>query len=126
MLLWALASVFTGGDGIVYTWDIRQTRQCVHQLRDHANIRPTALAISPDSRYIATGSESGALNLYPGSAAGLVGAMAGDGGDAYRPPAALGAAGVLGGGVVSVQPLKEVLNLTTTVDSIAFSHDSQV
>lgn len=42
---------------------------------------------------------------------------------AYRPPPGLG---LLGGGVVSARPVRELLNLTTSVDTLTFSHDSQV
>jgi U3 small nucleolar RNA-associated protein 18 len=97
-------------------------------------VRPTALTVSPDGRYVATGSESGVVNVYGRNPATgeLVSSEGGVGpGGAQRPPAAaplaLASMPPMGAAVnTRVKPSKEVMNLTTQVDSLAFSHDSQV
>ena len=43
-----------GGDGVVYTWDLR-TRRCRSQLVDHGNVDTSCLSLSRDGRYLATG-----------------------------------------------------------------------
>lgn len=52
---------------MVCTWDVG-TRRCKHMLQDHGNLGAggsgAALALSPDSRLLATGSASGIVNLY--------------------------------------------------------------
>ena len=53
----------TGGDGVVYTWDLR-TRRCLSQVSDHGNVSPSSLMVSEDGRFFATGSEAGVVNLY--------------------------------------------------------------
>ncbi len=112
------ACVPAGGDGVVHTWDVR-TQRCLYQLRDHANIGPSALRVSPDGKHLATGSVSGVVNLYPGPASPAFAQLC-------AAPAARTGRGGLGGGVASALPSKEVLNLVTTVDSLEFSHDSQL
>lgn len=99
-----------GGDGVVYTWDLR-TRRCVGQITDHGNKDSSSLALSSDSQYLATGSQSGMVNLYSHqrSPAQSTSHSAGTMKRASNP-----------------KPLKELMNLTTTIDSLAFSHDSQV
>jgi U3 small nucleolar RNA-associated protein 18 len=97
-----------GGDGVLYTWDLR-TRKCVGQMTDLGNKDSSSLALSSDGKYLATGSASGVVNLYdhqiPQSHSMPTGTM--------RRPS-------------SQKPLKELMNLTTTIDSLAFSHDSQI
>ncbi len=56
-------TVYPAG-GEVYLWDVRQTRSCVHRFSDDGCVRGTALAISPDGRHLATGADSGVVNLY--------------------------------------------------------------
>ncbi|XP_023224075.1 U3 small nucleolar RNA-associated protein 18 homolog [Centruroides sculpturatus] len=52
-----------GGDGQVYIWDMN-ARECVHKFYDEGCISGTALAISPNNRYLASGSDSGVVNIY--------------------------------------------------------------
>ncbi len=72
----------------------------------------TSLAISPDGAYLATGSSSGVVNVYK-RPQGLL------------QPLILGVGGV-GGKVDATPPVKALMNLTTTVDTLRFNHDSQV
>ncbi|KAG1679825.1 hypothetical protein FOA52_012738 [Chlamydomonas sp. UWO 241] len=97
-----------GGDGLVHTWDLR-TRRCIGQMVDHGNKDSASLALSRDGRHLATGSASGMVNVYRRNAAtaGLPGR-----GGLLRPSAPV--------------PLKEIGNLTTAVDTLAFSPDGQV
>jgi WD40 repeat protein len=44
----------SGSDGKVYLWDVRQ-RRCRHVFTDDGCIHSTALAVSPDGQYLATG-----------------------------------------------------------------------
>ncbi len=97
---------------MVHVWDLR-TRRCRLAFADRGNIRDaSSLALSPNGRYVATGSKSGVVNVY---------GMA----DVER--AAAAAAGGAGGAArVAVDPQRELLNLTTDVDTLLFSPDSQV
>lgn len=55
--------LFTSGvDGMVYTWDLRM-RRCIGKAVDEGSYRCTSLACSSDGM-VATGSESGIVNLY--------------------------------------------------------------
>lgn len=86
-----------GGDGEVYHWDLR-SRRCFHKGQDEGCIKSTALEVSSDSRLFATGSGSGVVNLYERES-------------------------FLGG---VTKPLKAFMNLTTNVDNLRFSPDSQI
>jgi len=101
-----------GGDGEVYVWDIR-TRRCVERMVDDGCVRATSLACAPDSSHFAVGSDSGVVNLYQ-----------------KRFHARLdGSAAVAGKGPARAArptPAKSFLNLTTSVDTLAFSADSQI
>ena len=99
-----------GGDGILYNWDMR-TRRCMGQMVDCGNKDSASLSLSRDGRYLATGSASGVVNVYRqdqcwGAPAG--GTKAG----IQRP--------------TTPAPLREVMNLTTTVDTMSFSPDGQI
>lgn len=86
-----------GGDGEVYHWDLR-TRRCIHKAPDEGCVKNTALQVSPDSKIFATGSSAGVVNLYNRES-------------------------FLGG---VRKPLKAFMNLTTSVDNLRFSPDSQI
>ena len=86
-----LLSVFAAG-GEVYVWDLG-ARDCVRRFVDEGCIRGTSLAISPNNRYLATGSDSGVVNLYD-----------------RREVVNKGVGGA------NPKPLKTFLNLTTSVE----------
>jgi U3 small nucleolar RNA-associated protein 18 len=111
--------VVAGGDGIVYTWDLRM-RRVMSQMRDHANVSPSALAVSPDGAYLSTGSGAGVVNVYQRHGSKTAGGLTSAAGVPLKSPP------VLGGAASQGRPLKEIMNLTTEVDSLVFSHDSQV
>lgn len=52
-----------GDNGQVYIWDMN-TRQCIEKFYDDGCISGTALALSPNNKYLATGSDSGVVNIY--------------------------------------------------------------
>ncbi|XP_059079896.1 U3 small nucleolar RNA-associated protein 18 homolog [Tigriopus californicus] len=86
-----------GGSGEVYIWDIG-ARDCVHRFYDDGCIEGTALAVSPDSRFLATGSTSGVVNVYSKDKLHL-----------SRP-----------------KPDKILLNLTTSINEVRFNPTSEI
>jgi WD40 repeat protein len=85
-----------GSEGVVYVFDVR-SRRCLYKFNDEGCVHGTALSISPDSQYLACGSNSGVVNLY----------------NTQSLPE-------------KHQPLKALMNLTTQIKSLAFNHDSQL
>jgi U3 small nucleolar RNA-associated protein 18 len=99
----------------------------MQQQRDEGAIDCTALALSADSSYLATGGSSGVVNVYR-RPAGLLSPVNFDDADvasagATSSPAAAGGFRVQ---PVTPAPLKAIMNLTTSIDSLSFSHDSQM
>jgi len=86
-----------GGDGEVYTWDLR-SRRCIHRGPDEGCVKSTALEVSPNSTLFATGSSMGVVNLY--NRESFVGGVR--------------------------KPMKAFMNLTTSIDNLRFSSDSQI
>lgn len=86
----------TGTDGQVYKWDLR-TRKCVFVHQDEGSLSSGAIAASGDNKYYAVGSDSGVVNVY--NHAGLS---------------------------AQDKPRKALMNLTTRIDSLKFSSDSQI
>jgi U3 small nucleolar RNA-associated protein 18 len=108
---------------VLYTWDLR-TQRCLQQQRDAGVVSCTALALSRDSAYLATGDTMGVVNIYS-RPAGLLApltppAQGGDSSDAAA------GSGLFGAAPATPAPLRSLMNLTTSVDSLAFSHDSQL
>ena len=97
-----------GSDGVVHTWDLRM-RRCVERVADEGALGAASLAAAPSGRLLATGSSSGVVNVYARPRAATP-----DGANMGRPM--LARAG---------KPLKALMNLVTTVDTLAFSPDSQ-
>ena len=85
--------------GEVYLWDVRSSRSCVHRFTDEGCLRGTALAVSPDNRYLATGSDSGVVNIYT------------------REDIMTSA---------NPKPIKAVLNLTTEIGKLKFNPSSEM
>eukprot|EP00198_Chlamydomonas_reinhardtii_P007035 XP_001696371.1 WD40 repeat protein [Chlamydomonas reinhardtii] len=103
----------TGDDGAVHVWDLR-TRRCRLVFADSGNIGDaSSLALSADGRWIATGAGSGVVNVYRKA-------------EVEEAAARAASAGLGGGGRVSVAPARELMNLTTNVDTLRFSPDSQM
>lgn len=90
--------MYTHGGSEVYIWDMK-SRRCLHRFNDHGCISGTALAASPNGQLLATGSDSGVVNVYESSA------LLGD-----RNPT----------------PIKEIMNLTTEVTQLKFNFTSEL
>uniref|UniRef100_A0A0K2THK7 U3 small nucleolar RNA-associated protein 18 homolog n=1 Tax=Lepeophtheirus salmonis TaxID=72036 RepID=A0A0K2THK7_LEPSM len=88
----------TGDGGEVYIWDIR-ARDCSHRFKDDGALQGTSLALSGNNRLLATGSDSGIINIYERS----------DVLSSYNP-----------------KPIKVVKNLTTKITSLKFSPSSEI
>lgn len=100
----------SGGDGEVYHWDVR-TRRCLYRTRDEGCVKSSAIDVSMDGRYFATGSDSGVVNVYNGGRLG-----ADD--EPVNEPRGLFS--------TSPSPLKTIMNLTTVADTVRFNPDGQI
>ena len=119
-------TLFTGGgDGTVCIWDLR-TRRCVDKLVDSGSMGITVLAASPRGAHWAAGGAMGVVNLYRQAKHTRL-----DGGGALDAPAVSGRSRMIvdvasPAPAVRPQPVKSLGNLTTTVDTLAFSRDGQM
>lgn len=86
-----------GGDGEVCIWDMN-TRSCVHKFRDEGCLNSTSLAASRDGQYLACGSDSGVVNIYDNQCSHQT----------------------------QPKPLKAIMNLTTSVNKVAFNSTSEI
>ena len=100
----------TGGDGMVYTWDLRMNK-CVDKWVDEGSIGGVAVAWSPDptTTTFAVGSSSGIVNVYRRD----VNTSSGSDSSTKRVGAAL-------------KPTKALTQLTTTADTLSFNSDGQL
>ncbi|XP_071043072.1 U3 small nucleolar RNA-associated protein 18 homolog [Parasteatoda tepidariorum] len=58
------SKLYSHGDcGEVYIWDLN-TRKCILKFTDEGCITGTAINISPNNQFLATGSDSGIVNIY--------------------------------------------------------------
>ncbi|KAF9275235.1 U3 snoRNP protein [Linnemannia elongata] len=86
-----------GGDAEIYQWQV-SSGKCVHRFMDEGGFKPTCLAVSPNDQFFAVGSKSGVVNVYDRTCLET------------RAPKALRAIG----------------NLTTSIHTMRFNHDSQI
>ncbi|KAK7867563.1 hypothetical protein R5R35_004315 [Gryllus longicercus] len=92
--------LFSHGDsGMVYVWDMN-SRSCLFQFYDDGCISGTALALSANGQYVATGSAQGVVNVYESSSLSK---------SKGRPT-----------------PAKIFYNLTTSITSLAFNASSEM
>lgn len=110
----------SGGDGVVHTWDLRMPSGacCVSRGADEGCVGAASLAASPCGSMVATGAGTGVVNVYRSAA--LLGSTAA----AARPPSV--GAPARPAGAAALRPLRSLLNLTTSADSLAFGPDGQV
>ncbi|KAI1789157.1 WD40 repeat-like protein [Ganoderma leucocontextum] len=100
-LWWVGEELLTlGEDSEVYVWNVGQ-RKCVQRWKDDGGYGSQILGGDRSGKYLAIGSKVGFVNVYGADA------TQGSGGD--RPKA-----------------LKTIGNLTTTITSLRFNHDSQI
>lgn len=93
-----LRAITTSGE--VYQWDLR-TRRCLSRFADEGAVKGTAIACSPDDRFLACGSASGVVNVYNTATQG--------GARAAKPSLS-----------------KAIMNLTTQSDVLRFNGDGQL
>ncbi|KAI0825295.1 WD40-repeat-containing domain protein [Trametes gibbosa] len=99
-LWWSGEELLTlGEDSEVYVWDVGQ-RRCLRRWKDDGGYGSQLLACDRSGKYLATGSRMGIVNVYGSDAASS---------GAERP-----------------KPLKALGNLTTSITSLRFNHDSQL
>ncbi|XP_037506758.2 U3 small nucleolar RNA-associated protein 18 homolog [Rhipicephalus sanguineus] len=92
------SSMYTIGGSDICIWDM-DSRRCQHRFTDHGCIDGLSLAASPNGQFLASGSDSGVVNVYETSK--LL---------ETRYPA----------------PLKEIMNLTTEVTHLKFNCTSEL
>ncbi|KAF9924478.1 U3 small nucleolar RNA-associated protein 18 [Mortierella alpina] len=86
-----------GGDTEVYQWEV-SSGKCLHRFLDEGGFKPTCIAVSPNDKFFAVGSKSGIVNVYDRTCL------------SSKNPKALRAIG----------------NLTTSIHTMRFNHDSQI
>ena len=115
----------TGGDGVIHSWDLR-TRRCLGRASDEGAVSGTALACS--GGWVAAGSDSGVVNVYGRGRGGTLlssssssspsKVLSDDDGDGDDNPLSLLRAPAA---AARPKPARSLLNLTTTIDTLAFS-----
>lgn len=92
-------TVFSSSDdGEVYVWDLGSSR-CLNRFTDDGCVKSTSMAASPNGRFLATGSQSGVVNVY-------------------SVDSCLSSA--------QPKPLKSVMNLLTPCTSLSFNPSSEL
>ncbi|KAI0960982.1 hypothetical protein AcV7_000207 [Taiwanofungus camphoratus] len=100
-LWWSGSTLMSlGEDAEVYVWDVG-ARRCVKRWKDDGGFGSRIVSGDRAGRYLAIGSRTGLVNLY-------------------------GADGASSFGTERPKPLKTIGNLTTTISSMRFNHDSQL
>ncbi|OBZ79573.1 putative U3 small nucleolar RNA-associated protein 18 [Grifola frondosa] len=89
-----------GEDAEVYVWDVGE-RRCVRRWKDDGGFGSRLLAGDGAGKYLAIGSRSGLVNIY-------------------------GSDGAASFGTERPKPLKTIGNLTTSISTLRFNHDSQL
>uniref|UniRef100_M4AWV2 U3 small nucleolar RNA-associated protein 18 homolog n=1 Tax=Xiphophorus maculatus TaxID=8083 RepID=M4AWV2_XIPMA len=85
-------------EGEVFVWDVRSSR-CLSRFMDDGCVKGTAIAASPDGRYLACGSQAGVVNVY-------------------SQEACLNS--------TNPKPLRAVMNLLTSATSLTFNPTSEI
>eukprot|EP00984_Skeletonema_dohrnii_P025649 scaffold14831_cov120-Skeletonema_dohrnii-CCMP3373.AAC.1 len=99
----------SGSDGDVYKWNVR-SRRCVERFHNEDGTITSALAAT--SNFLAVGSESGVVNLYT---------------EKYSRTSLYGRSDSgVGLNATERNPLKSIMNLTTSADSLKFNADGQI
>ncbi|KAI8597009.1 WD40-repeat-containing domain protein [Dissophora ornata] len=86
-----------GGDAEIYQWEV-SSGKCLHRFIDDGGFKTTCIAVSPNDQFFAIGSRSGIVNIYDRTCL------------TTRTPKTLRAIG----------------NLTTSIHTMRFNHDSQI
>lgn len=98
----------SGAEGNVYIWDLRKmggfsptgilNSSCIKRHHDHGSLGSQSIAVMSNGSRYAVGSTSGVVNVYDEN-------LSVDG---------------------DPTPLKAVMNLTTSIDNVSFSHDGEL
>ena len=96
---------------MIHTWDMRMRRCCRRDV-DEGCINSACLTSSRDGRLLASGSGSGAVNLYSR--------------ERLEDYSNAGISSALPARAHTLKPLATLMKLTTAADSLAFSPDSQM
>ncbi|KAL6301040.1 WD40-repeat-containing domain protein [Sparassis latifolia] len=100
-LWWSRGDLMTlGEDAQVYVWNVGE-RRCIRRWRDDGGFGSRILSGDRAGQYVAIGSHTGLVNVY----------------DSSR---------VLSSDTQRAKPLKSIGNLTTSITSLCFNHDSQL
>lgn len=98
-------SLWTAGKrGEVYLWDISSSFACLRRFNDEGTGPIRTLAVSKNGEWLATGRDNGIVNIYKI-----------DGAESEEFHAS-----------ANPKPTKSIANLTTTISSLEFNHDSQI
>ncbi len=92
----------------LFRWNVR-SRRCVERFRNEDGTITSSLAAT--SNFVAVGSESGVVNLYT---------------EKYSRSSPYGGKSGLGLNAIERNPLKSIMNLTTSADSLKFNDDGQI
>lgn len=92
----------------LFRWNVR-SRRCVERFRNEDGTITSSLAAT--SNFLAVGSESGVVNLYT---------------EKYSRSSPYGGNSGIGLNAVERNPLKSIMNLTTSADSLKFNDDGQI
>lgn len=116
----------TGGDGVIHSWDLR-TRRCLGRASDEGAVAGTALACG--GGWLAAGSDSGVINVYGRGSDGTLlsrsserGGKISFGDDRFGDPPLFRSPT----SASRPTPARSLLNLTTTIDTLAFSRGGEV
>ncbi|KAF8976480.1 U3 small nucleolar RNA-associated protein 18 [Entomortierella lignicola] len=99
-LAWSNDSTYLysiGSDTEVYQWEV-SSGKCLHRFADEGGFRPTCIAVSPNDQFFAVGSKSGIVNIYDRTCLTTS----------------------------TPKPLRAIGNLTTSIHTMRFNHDSQI
>jgi len=94
------------GDSEVYIWDVG-TRRCLRRWKDEGGFRGAGKVLAGSTSFLAVGSNVGFVNVYAP--------------DSFSPPFSDEQETM-----TNPKPLKSIGNLTTSISTIRFSHDSQL
>jgi len=92
----------SGTEGVIYVFDLSK-RRCIDRFADEGCLMSTSLAISKDNSFLATGSDSGVVNIYKTSELQLRSKLTN-----------------------APNPLKSLMHIRTSVSELKFNSDSQI
>jgi len=90
----------SGSEGQIYKWDLG-TRRCIDKFVDEGSLLTCRLAHSKDGKFLATGSESGVVNIY----------------DIQK---------LEENPTKNPKPVKSLMHITTKISGLEFNSDSQI